>query len=81
MSKTPPIPVPAGHKFCFGCSAALPLDAFHRRKGRADGRSAPCKACVKAAQPRYRQMGQLFAETMDRMQRRSEEIRRRPSGR
>ncbi len=67
MAKTPPVPVPAGQKYCFGCSQPLPLSAFSRRPERADGRGAPCKACAKARRPRYRAMGKLYRETCQRL--------------
>lgn len=66
MAKTPPVPVPAGQKYCFGCDQPLPLDAFHRRSDRSDGRSAPCKTCTKARRPGYRAMSKLYRETYER---------------
>ena len=49
MAKKPPVPVPAGHKYCFGCSKLLPLDSFHRLRADSDARQARCSACLRAA--------------------------------
>lgn len=67
VAHTPPVPVPAGYKFCFGCSQPLPFHAFHRRADRSDGHGSPCKACVKARRPRYREMSRLYRETCARL--------------
>ncbi|GGD61785.1 hypothetical protein [Croceicoccus mobilis] len=49
MAKTPPVPVPAGHKFCFGCSSLLPIDDFPRRRADSDLRTSRCSACQQTA--------------------------------
>lgn len=45
MAKTPPVPVPAGHKFCFGCSQLLRLEDFPLRRANSEVRIARCRTC------------------------------------
>ena len=47
--KTPPVPVPAGHKYCFKCKTVKPIKAFNRDKSRRDGRRDKCSVCDNAA--------------------------------
>lgn len=49
-------------KTCFKCSRELPLGAFYRHKGMADGRLNKCKTCTKADANRYR------ADNLERVQ-------------
>lgn len=49
MAKTPPVPVPAGHKFCFGCSQLLQLEDFPLRRADSEVRIARCRTCTQAA--------------------------------
>ena len=39
-------PVPEGLKWCFGCSAAKPLTAYHPDKRKPDGCGYRCRSCV-----------------------------------
>ncbi|WP_370324050.1 hypothetical protein [Euzebya sp.] len=40
-------------KVCSTCGAAKPLEAFHRHRGRADGRQTTCKECKATYNRRY----------------------------
>lgn len=42
--KTPP--VPAGHKWCLGCEAGLPIGCFEINAERRDGHSPRCRPCM-----------------------------------
>lgn len=40
-------------KRCSRCGEELPLDAFHRHRGRKDGRQTVCKACKRRTNAEY----------------------------
>ena len=43
--KIPPVPVPAGHKYCFKCSTLKPIDAFAIARAQSDGRRSVSRRC------------------------------------
>lgn len=60
MAKKPPVPVPAGEKYCHMCKTCLPLSAFYRRAGKPP--RSPCKACAKASGERTAAMQRVMEE-------------------
>lgn len=44
--KIPPVPVPAGHKYCFGCTTVHRLSAFTADRRKPDGCATRCRACI-----------------------------------
>lgn len=67
MYKKPPVPVPAGRKYCWECEQALPLDAFHRRHSSPDGRTTPCIECAKVRRVWYKQKRAMIEDTFARI--------------
>lgn len=55
----------ASGKVCTKCGVMKPLDGFHRKKGRVDGRSPHCKECVREYSRRYHK------ENLDKERKRS----------
>ncbi len=44
--KTPPVPVPVDHAYCFGCASVLPSSAFHTDRRKPTGHACRCKVCT-----------------------------------
>lgn len=62
-----PAPVPPGHKWCFQCSAALPVQRFEVNRSTADGRRYACRPCVQRKQRQRRVINAILAETYARL--------------
>ncbi|MCT2558420.1 hypothetical protein N0B51_05445 [Tsuneonella sp. YG55] len=68
MSKTPPIPVQPGEKYCFVCEQALPLASFRPRNGKL---YSPCRSCARTSHERTAPMRELIEELMTGIQERA----------
>lgn len=44
--KSPPVPVPVDHAYCFGCASVLPRSAFYTDRRKPTGHGHRCKSCV-----------------------------------
>lgn len=65
--RTPPVPVPVGFKWCFGCSALLPHSRFFRERRQPDGRSHRCRQCRRRGQQQRREIERIVAEAAERI--------------
>lgn len=62
-----PAEVPEGHKWCFGCSQALPVQRFTVDRSRADGRRCACRRCAERKLRESREVKQVMAEAYARL--------------
>ena len=44
--KSPPVPVPVDHAYCFGCASVLPRSAFYTDRRKPTGHANRCKSCT-----------------------------------
>ncbi len=44
--KTPPVPMPVDHAYCFGCASVLPTASFYPDRRQIAGHGHRCKSCV-----------------------------------
>lgn len=58
-----PSPVPPGHKWCFKCSTALPVQRFAVDRSTADGRVYACLRCIAAQQRKRAAVRAVLNET------------------
>jgi len=63
-----PLPIPPGHRWCYGCKAFLPTAAFHRAKSNPTGFSSRCKPCRKVQVAECEALAQLCIQTHYEMQ-------------
>ena len=56
------VSVPAGHKFCRGCSRILPYTEWHRTRSSRDGYATACKGC-RSARGRRDHLKRIFGLT------------------
>lgn len=60
--KTPPVPVPVDHAYCFGCASVLPRSAFHTDRRKPTGHACRCRSCAKVTAASARKVrGELAA--------------------
>jgi len=52
--KVPPVHVPDGHKYCFGCRSLLTLAAFSADARQWDGKRLVCRTCDMQARDQRR---------------------------
>lgn len=69
-------------KACSKCGTVKPLDEFHKKKGRSDGRRSECKACSKSYRERtkdrkYRLQNERYASDSDYRDRKLAQATRR----
>ena len=62
-------------KVCFKCSISLPLSAYYRHKGMADGRLNKCKDCTKKDVRKHREANLDSAQECDRVRGRADKHR------
>lgn len=68
VKKTPPAPVPEGHRYCFSCETLKTIDQFGKHRRSRDGYYSLCRPCARASTARSRELRQLVRETADRIQ-------------
>lgn len=74
MSKRKTPPVPAGHKWCLGCEAGLPLDQFEIHRHRPDGHEARCRPCLAEQRRMQKECRGIVRAAAERMMRASREL-------
>lgn len=62
-----PSPVPPGHKWCFQCSTALPLQRFEVDRRKPDGRAYACRRCIAVAKRKRATVREVLNETFLRI--------------
>jgi len=62
--KIPPVPVPAGCKFCFRCTTVHRVTAFGTERRKPDGLASTCRACVAAAKRERLETARLIEELL-----------------
>lgn len=65
--KIVPVPVPPGHRWCFGCSRLLPLGAFAVERRDPEGRTTRCRQCRRRARRERREREAILEEAAERI--------------
>lgn len=68
MRKIIPVPVPAGHRYCFGCRAVLPLTDFGRCRRSKEGRTMRCRKCLAEYRRTRREIVAILEDAAERIE-------------
>lgn len=66
--KIVPVPVPPGHRWCFGCSRLLSLGAFSVERRNPEGRTMRCRRCRLRARRELRERQAIIEEAAARIE-------------
>lgn len=66
--KKVPVPVPAGSRWCFGCSRVLPLDAYPPDRRNPEGRATRCRCCRRRSQAERRKINRILDDAAERIE-------------